>query len=198
MRVLMQVYPQDVETVNATGDLKDLEQPARGIYHAWEARGAQGSGSDYTVVTERAAEQLGEDAQKRAQVFSEYLARLAAPENPVVYQSDEGPIRIYPEIKGFRVKCLDDKLLSPHEARTFLTSPVAAHWPRLPFKEFRLPMLGHTYHVTEGMKDEKGSYSLIEVPLPSSNVGRIKDRRPLKAGAWELPENGRRLGATRG
>jgi hypothetical protein len=46
------------------------------------------------------------------------------------------------------------------------------------------------YHVTEDMRDEKGSYSLVEVPLPSSKVESFKDRRPLKlkAGPWELPE----------
>jgi hypothetical protein len=188
MRVLMQVYSQDVETVNATGDLKDLEQPARGIYQAWEARGAQEAGSTYTMVSERPAEQLGEDAEKRAQVFSECLAKLAAPEDPVVRRSDEGTIKTYPEIKGFRVKCLGDKLLSPREARTLLNSPVAAHWPRLAFQELRVPVVGHTYHVKEGMRDEKGSYLSVEVPLPSSKVEPLRDRRPLKAGAWELPE----------
>jgi hypothetical protein len=38
------------------------------------------------------------------------------------------------------------------------------------------------------MRDEKGSYSLVEVPLPSSKVEPLRDRRPLKAGAWELPD----------
>ena len=171
-------------------DWEGLLPFARLALRVWETSGSREPPPQNGHVSERAAEELEEDTEKRSHVFAESVARLAAPEEPFIHQSDEGPIKIYPEIKGFRVKYLGDKLLSPQEARTFLTSPVAAHWPRLPFKEFRVPMVGHIYHVTEGMKDEKGSYSLVEVPLPSSNVGRIKDRRPLKlkAGAWELPE----------
>jgi hypothetical protein len=188
MQVLIQVYPNDVETVNRSGNLEELEQPARGIYGAWEAHGTQEPRPSYTVVSERAAEQLGDDAAKRSKVFSEYLATLAAPEYVITHNSDEGPIRIYPEVKGFRVKYLGDRLLTPQEARTLLTSPVAAQWPRLVFKELRVPVVGHTYQVTEGMNDKRGPYSLVEVPLPSSRVKSFNDRRPFPAEAWELPE----------
>jgi hypothetical protein len=147
---------------------------ARLALRVWETPGPSESPPQSGQVSERGAEQLGEDAEKRAQVYSGCLAKLAAPEDLV----------------RFRVQCLDDKLLSPHEARALLTSPVAAHWSRLPFQELRVPVVGPTFHVTEGMRDEKGSYSLVEVPLPSSKVEPFKDRRPLKlkAGAWELPE----------
>jgi hypothetical protein len=164
---------------------------ARLAYRVWESSGPGEPPPQSGQVSESAAEQLGEDTEKRAQVFAECLARLAAPEDPVIHQSDEGPIKIYPEIKGFRVKYLGDKLLSPHEARTLLTSPVTAHWSLfLHFRRYGVPVVGHTYHVTESLRDEKGSYSLVEVPLPSSKVESFKDRRPLKlkAGAWELPE----------
>jgi hypothetical protein len=189
MRVLLQNYLEDVEWAYRSGDLEDLRQPALGIYHAWEARGVQELDSGGTGVSERAAEQLGEDATKRAQVFSECLAKLAAPEDVIIRQSADGPVEVYPEVKDFRVKYLDDKLLTPRQARALLTSPVAAHWPRLFFKTLRVPVVGHTDQVTEGLTDERGPYSLIEVPLPSSKVESFKDRRPLplSAGPWEIP-----------
>jgi hypothetical protein len=188
MQVLLHDYPEDVEVANATGELEDLRQPALGIYHAWEARGAEESRPGYTVISERAAEQLGDDAAKRSRVFSECLAKLAAPEDAIIRQSTDGPIPVYPKIKGFRVKCLGDKLLTPQQAWALLTSPVAAHWRRFVFKELRVPVVGHAYQVTVGMNDKRGPYSLVEVPLPSSKVEAIKDRRPLTAGVWELPE----------
>jgi hypothetical protein len=51
-----------------------------------------------------------------------------------------------------------------------------------------VPVVGHTYQVTEGMNDKRGPYSLVKVPLPSSKMEPIKDRRPLPAGVWQLPE----------
>jgi hypothetical protein len=172
---------------SALGDL-----PARGIFRAWEANGAQEPRPSYTVVSERAAEQLGDDAAKRSKVFSEYLAKLAAPEYVITHQSDEDdhePIEIYPEVYGFRVKYLGDRLLTPQEARALLNSPVAAYWSLpLHFKRYEVPVVGHDYQITEGLADEKGPYSLVEVPLPSSRVKSFDDRRPFPAEAWELPE----------
>lgn len=188
MQVLLQDYPDDVETVNATGDLEDLKQPARGIYRAWEAGRGQESGSGYTVVSERIAEQLDHDAAKRSKVFSECLARIAAPEQPIIRQSSEGPIETYPEIKDFRVKYLGDNLLTPKHAWALLTSPVAAYWPRQEFDLQGIPIVGHRYQVEEDLHDEGGFYSLVRVPVPSQRNPWFKDRRRPKTGAWELLE----------
>ena len=131
--------------------------------------------------------QLTDYEIERSELFSEYLARQAAPDG-YVRQSTDGPIPVHPEIKDFRVKCLGDKLLTPQQAWALLTSPVAAYWRRFVSQELRVPVVGHTYEVTVGMKDKRGPYSLVEVPLPSSKVEAIKDRRPLTAGVWEIPE----------
>jgi hypothetical protein len=161
---------------------------ARLALRVWDTAGPREPFSQSGQVSERAAEQLGDDATKRLQVFSECLAKLAAPEDAIIRQSADDPITVYPEIKDFRVKCLGDRLLAPQQAWALLTSPVAAHWRRFVFKELRVPEVSHAYQVTEGMNDKRGPYSLVEVPLPSSRVEPIKDRRPLPAGAWELPE----------
>ena len=170
------------------GDWEDVLPAARDLYTGWDAHAAQESDSGWTGVSERAAEQIGDDAVKRSRVFSECLAKLAAPEGVIIRKSTDGPVPVYPEIKGFRVKCLGDKLLTPQQAWALLTSPVAAHWRRFVFKKLRIPVVGHAYQVTEGMNDKRSLYSLVEVPLPSSKVEAIKDRRPLPAGVWELPE----------
>ena len=136
---------------------------------------------------ERIPAQLSDYEIERSELFSEYLARQAAPD-VVVRHSTDGPLRVYPEVKGFRVKHLDDKVLSPEQARALLTSPVAAYWPHLAFHEFGVPVVGHAYQAMEGMSDERGPYSLIEVSLPSSEDKSFKDRRPLEPGPWEIPD----------
>ncbi len=173
MRQLLDVYGEDVAIAHSTGDWESLEQPARGIYQTWEARGAQELDPGFTGVSERAAEQLGDDATKRAAVFSEYLARRGVP-------AFSGP-------KGFRGEYLNDKLLSPKQARGLLTSPVAAHWGHIAFKTLRVPVVDHAYQVAKDISDERGPYSLVEVPLPSSKVASIQDRRPVPPGPWEIP-----------
>ena len=82
MRTLLKVYQRDVEAAHGTGDLEDLRQPALGIYHAWEAGGPQEPSPQSGQIGERAAEQLGDYATERSKLFSERLAKLAAPRKP--------------------------------------------------------------------------------------------------------------------
>jgi hypothetical protein len=89
-------------------------------------------------------------------------------------------------VRAFRSEHLDNQLLSPQQARALLTSPVAAHWSHRVFDVFGVPLVGHTYQVTEGMDDEEGPCSLVEVPLPSSEAKSFKDGRALRAGVGEL------------
>lgn len=109
----------------------------------------------------------------RSAVFSESLALHA--------------LTAYSGVKVFRAKYLDDALLSPQQARELLTSPAAAHWSRVPFRTFGVPIAGHAYRVTKDKHDERGTCSLVEVPLPGGRVEPIEDRRPLQTGPWEIP-----------
>ncbi len=77
---------------------------------------------------------------------------------------------------------VDDKLLSPEQARALLTSPIAARWALSSFQKPRVPVVNHAYQVTEGMSDDKWTYSLVEMPLPNSKVESFKNRWPLRAG----------------
>jgi hypothetical protein len=163
---------------------------ARLALRVWETAGPRESFPQSGQVSERAGEQLDDDTAKRSRVFSEQLAKQAVSDYFLV-QDQEDPSKdrhVSSEVEDFRVKYLNDKLLSLQQARALLTSPVAALNPLLPFKEFGIPVVGHAYQIREDMSDEKGPYSLVEVPLPSSKVWSFEDRRPLRAGAWELPE----------
>jgi hypothetical protein len=161
---------------------------ARLAYQVWETAGPRESFPQGGQIGERAAEQLGDYATERSKLFSEYLVKLAAPEDVIIRESSEGPVEVYPELKGFRVKYLDDKLLSSHQARALLTSPVAALWPRLEFGRQGIPIVGHSYQVEEDKHDKRGPYSLVRVSVPTSRNPWFKDRRWPKTGAWEIPE----------
>jgi hypothetical protein len=142
-----------------------------------------------TASGEKAPAQLSDYEIEKSELFSEYLAKQAVSDYFLV-QDEADPSkdrRISSEVTDFRVKYLDDKLLSPQQAWTLLASPVTAHWPRLAFQVLRVPVVGHTYEVREGLSDERGPYSLVEVPLPSPKVESFKDRRPLKPGPWQIP-----------
>jgi hypothetical protein len=188
--MLLAIYEDDLGP-GATFEVafEDLKDPAWRIYKATKKYKPAKSPQQNPESTEEVPARLSEDDIERSRVFSEYLAKLAVPEEAIIRQSAEGPKEVYPEAKGFRVKYLDNKLLSPKQAWVLLTSPVAAHWSlRLHFEPKRVPVVDHTYEVTEGMSDERGRYSLVEVPLPNSRVVSFKDRRLLRAGMWELPE----------
>src|SRR5215213_8180402 len=102
---------------------------------------------------ERVPAQLSDYEIERSELFSQYLARQATPD-AIVRHSTDKPLRIYPEVKGFRVKYLDDKLLSPEQARALLTSPVAARWSRLEFDLQGISIIGHSYRVEEDKHDK--------------------------------------------
>jgi hypothetical protein len=125
---------------------------------------------------ERVPAQLSDYDTERSELFSEYLARQATPDVVVRYSTD-GPLRVYPEVKGFRVKHLDDKVLSPEQARALLTSPVATYWPHLAFHEFGVPVVGHAHQAMEGMSDERGLIHSSRYPYQAQrpSLSRIDD-----------------------
>jgi hypothetical protein len=163
---------------------------ARLVLQVWESAGPPESFSESGRVSEQAVKQLGANATNRSQAFSEGLARLASSDS-IVGQDPDKPSstrRVPSEVKRFRVKYLDDKLLSSQQAWELLASPVAALKDSLWFTIRGVPIVGHGYRVTEGLSKGKRPYSLVEVTLPGSKRQSFKDRRPLRAGVWELPE----------
>lgn len=151
-------------------------------------------------MSEEAPAELRDDEVERSKVFSEHLALLASSggsvvrteEGDVVRTEDGRPLWFYPEVKDFRVRYLDDQLLSPSQAWALLISPVAAHWPYFWFEKFGIPLVGHNYQVGNSTSDERGPYSLVEVFASNAEGGcpiqTFKDRRKPGAGSWALPE----------
>jgi hypothetical protein len=88
---------------------------------------------------------------------------------------------------------LDDRLLTPEQARALLRSPFAAHNPRQWFDACQIPLVGHSYRIAERGKDEKVSYSLVETFSLSRDRYTLKDRRPRETGAWIEPDRKRRV-----
>jgi hypothetical protein len=141
---------------------------------------ARGEGGQQKTTTERIPAQLRVSDIERSRVFSEYVAQVAADA---------------PAVERFRDRVLNNSLLTAEQARTLLRSPVAAHWGAFVFNVLQVPLVGHTHQVKERRKDDKGPYSLVEVSTTRFGITRrIKDRRPLEPGAWEVvdpPENAR-------
>jgi hypothetical protein len=139
-----------------------------------------GGGGSQETTAERIPAQLRVSEIERSRVFSEYVAQVAAGASVV---------------GRFRSRILSNGLLTPEQARALLRSPVAAHWPPDLFAEFQVPFVGHNHRVKSCGRDETGPYSLIEVTSTHSGLTRrLKDRRPLEPGAWEVtdfPEDAR-------
>jgi hypothetical protein len=139
---------------------------------------------------ERVPPQLSDYELERSELFSEYMAKLAAPDVSL-RETTEGPIPVFPAVAGFRRKYLDDTLLSPEEARALLTSPVAAHWPYSEFGRQGISVVGHSYHIDENKRDDNGPYAVVQVSVPSPRNPSFKDRRRPETGRWEWPSKRR-------
>jgi hypothetical protein len=217
MRILWKLYPEEVEEAYLRGDWELLPTFARGIYLGWVERGARESHSERdegdlggVVPVEEEVTNVGYDdripvrppnldgeapsvthlsdaVMERSKVFSECLARETISMG-AIRRTAEGLKRVYAGVKGFRVKYLNDQLLSPEQARELLTSPVAAHWHLEQFRQYGVLVVGHTYEVKEGHRDDRGLYPLVEVPVDGSDVKSFHDRRPLVTGPWEIPD----------
>jgi hypothetical protein len=72
---------------------------ARLAYQVWETTGPRESFPQGGQIGERAAEQLGDYATERSKLFSEYLVKLAAPEDVIIRESSEGLYRSTPNSK---------------------------------------------------------------------------------------------------
>jgi hypothetical protein len=158
-------------------NFEDLYRQAASLVRVWLNRGGYGSPPGRMPNKETVPSQLSSYEVERSEVFSEYVARLAA--NTA-------------EVKRFRDRILDERPLTPAQARALLRSPLAAHNARRWFDARQIPLVGHSYQTKERGKDEEGSYSLVETFGPSKDRHTLKDRRPLETGAWIEPDHKRR------
>lgn len=177
------------ESVGGFGEAEDdpvgyLVAQLDRLYAAVPARSKNQKPKGRETSEEKVPPELGEYERDRSELFSRYLAKLAAPDG-YVRQSTEGPVTVYPEVERFRREYLNDTLLSGDQARALLASPVAARWPLMELGLQGIPVIGHSYQVEEDKHDDKGPYSLVKISVPGSRNPWFKDRRQLKAGAWE-------------
>src|SRR5215216_5628760 len=122
---------------------------------------------------EKIPAQLSAYEVERAEIFSAYLADMAADEDAA---------------RRFRSRNLDNRLLTPRRAWSLLRSPFAAHSPREWFKVGKVPLNDHSYRVLERGRDEKGPYSRVETQSQLKGAVTLRDRRPLEPGPWMVDE----------
>jgi hypothetical protein len=217
MRILWRFHREEVEEAYLRKDWELLPTIARAIYQAWVEGGARESRSerevgdfggavpveahvpdvDYDDRIDVRPTNLGGEApsvahlsdavMERSKVFSECLAREAISVG-AIRRTAEGLKRVYSDVKGFRVRYLNDQLLSPQQARELLTSPVAAYWHLEQFRRYGAPIVGHVYEVKEDHSGDRGPYPLVEVPVDGSDSKSFHDRRPVATGPWEIPD----------
>jgi hypothetical protein len=181
-RELRQAYGDDdlLRVLRSEDDdeWKHLTGFAGAIYRAWADGRPRREARHDEQTGERTPSHIGDYERMRSRIFSEYLAKHASAEFM---------------LRRFRATILDDQLLSPQQAWGLLTSPLAAHWPASVFDALGVPLIDHTYRVKEGMEDEKGSFSIVEVSTPDSDGNRsirpLEDRRNLPQGRWEVPSS---------
>jgi hypothetical protein len=159
-------------------EFEDLYRQTASLMRIWRDRGGHKSPPGRTRNEERVPAQLGAYEIERSAIFSEYLARLSANT---------------PAVRRFRGQTLSSRLLTPQQARALLMSPFAAHHPRQSFEVYQLPLVGHSFKVTERGQDEQGPYKLIEVSGPSGGKRTLKDRRPIETGPWVVGDNKHRV-----
>ena len=126
---------------------------------------------------EQSAQQLKDEELDRSWAFSEYVSKIATTDD---------------NVRRFRNRYLSGNTIQPAQALALLTSPAAAIWPSLEFHVSGFPLLDHTHQILEEERDDKGDYALVEAYDPASGTKKsFKDRRPLEAGAWSVPEQPR-------
>jgi len=159
-------------------EFEDLYRQTASLMRIWRNRGGHKSPVGRTRNEERVPAQLGAYEIERSEIFSEYLAKLAAETKAV---------------QRFRSRILDNRVLTPQQARALLRSPFAAHQPYEFFKVYRLPLVEHSWRAKGRSQDEKGPYSLVEVSGPVGGERTLKDRRPIETGPWEVADNKHRV-----
>jgi len=171
-RELLERYPDVFRVSTVEVAIQDLKDSALLAYKMWQMPGSRASAHERSRRGEGVPPNLGDYEVERSLAFSKCVAKLASADSLV---------------ERFRAKFLDGQVLSSRKAQKLLTSPVAASWSLFNFKRHGVPVVGHTYQVTEGMTDDSGPYSLVEVSAPrhsESGTIRLEDRRQPAVGDW--------------
>jgi hypothetical protein len=149
---LLENFEQDITAAIGTGELDDyLMEFARSFYRLHLAprgsrrrvRKALGKG-DRELVPE-----VGQYERLRADVLSEYLAKMAA---------------INPEVVQFRSDVLAGELLTPEQARAFVSSPATRYLDHEIWQAYGIPARHTATLVDENHEGtEDGSYHWVRV-----------------------------------
>ncbi len=149
---LLKSFEQDITAAIGTGELEDyLIKFARSIYRLHLAprgsrrrvRKASGKG-DQELVPE-----VGQYERLRADVLSEYLAKMAA---------------INPEVVQFRSDVLAGELLTPEQARAFFSSPATRYLDRGIWQSYGISARHTATLVDENHgRTEDGSFHWVRV-----------------------------------
>jgi len=153
----------------------DLERKTEEIIRLSSGRVGYKSPPGRVPAEERPTWQLEDTELERSRAFSDHVSRIADLES---------------DVRRFRSRYLGGGTIRSHRALALLTSPATAIWPSLEFKKKdRFSVLDHTHRVVEEGQDDHGRYLLVEAYDPTSDMRkRFKDRRPLQAGVWNIPE----------
>jgi hypothetical protein len=181
-------FEDDITLAIGTGELEDyLIRFAKTFYRLHLApRGSRrrvekaAGKSDQELVPE-----VGQYARLRAEVLSQYLAKLAA---------------INPEVVQFRSDVLTGELLTPEQVRTFLSSPATRYLKRGVWQAYGIPARhiatlldenrGHTedgpFHWVRLQTDPPGEVHTVSIPNPQSydSLYLAEDGRDKRITFW--------------
>jgi hypothetical protein len=190
--LLLQNHETEVNLAIGTDDPDDLEpliRVASSLYTMqFKAGGSnrrrrkQSTGEDNQIVTP----EVGQYERLRAEVLSDYLAKMVA---------------IDPEVVRFRQRVLGGELLSPKQARTFLSSPATRFLSQAAWRAHEIPAIhtstlldenyGRTedgpFHWVQVRTDPPGEIHAVFVPHPESydNLTYLaEDGRPKQIAFW--------------
>jgi len=149
---LLEEYEDEIDYALNTGDLELLSEKAKGFNKVYLAPRGAGRRPNRTTSTEsdRAIiPEVGSYERLRAEVLSEYLAKMAA---------------IDPKVAGFKNEVLNGEVHTPKEARAFLSSPATRFLTRNMWQKYRIPAKHSAMLLKENQGlTEDGPFHFVEV-----------------------------------
>jgi hypothetical protein len=177
----LKLFEPDITAAIGTGELEDyLIEFAKSFYSVHlEPRGSRrrvkkASGNrDQEVATE-----LGQYERLRADVLSEYLAKMAA---------------INPEVVQFRSDVLTGELLTSEQARAFLLSPATRYLERGVWQTYGIPARHTATLLDENRgRTEDGSFHWVRLRIdPPGEEHTVSIPNPQSYHSLYLAEDGR-------
>ncbi len=170
--ILLKHHLDQVEAVwrhrNSNEDWEDLRRVFEPIREA-----DRGGGAGRRAIEKSVAGQLRSHEIARAEVFSEYVSRMAA---------------INSRVRRFRERVLGGRTLGAEEARALLRSPFASFKVEEWFRVKGVSITDHQCRIAGGEEDEQGPYSWVETFSEAGGQLWLKDKRPLDTGPWVMPD----------